>query len=293
MTNEAKKPRNSFERFGNSIHLKTKEFTIRNLLLFRKNSLCDSLLLKESERLIRSQRYIREVVVTPIFLGSTSDSIDIKVRVLDSWTLIPTGSLSSSKSSIKLTERNIFGLGHQISGEIGNQFSPSEKAIFGNYTINNVLNTFIRFDLEYSNDFDNDSKRKVSLNRPFYSVFTKNAGGLSFENTMFTEQFPVSDSLVYVPTKFEFQEYWYGRAFRLNKKIVKDNIYTNLIAAINFNRKAILRKPDETLDTSSFFASEKNIIGYVGLSKQRFYQDKFIFNYASQFELKPLILYNF
>lgn len=279
VTNEAKKPRNSFERFGNSIHLKTKEFTIRNLLLFRKNSLCDSLLLKESERLIRSQRYIREVVVTPIFLGSTSDSIDIKVRVLDSWTLIPTGSLSSSKSSIKLTERNIFGLGHQISGEIGNQFSPSEKAIFGNYTINNVLNTFIRFDLEYSNDFDNDSKRKVSLNRPFYSVFTKNAGGLSFENTMFTEQFPVSDSLVYVPTKFEFQEYWYGRAFRLNKKIVKDNIYTNLIAAINFNRKAILRKPDETLDTSSFFASEKNIIGYVGLSKQRFYQDKYVFNY--------------
>ena len=44
VTNETKKPRNGFERFGNSIHLKTKNFTIRNLLLFRKNGICDSLL---------------------------------------------------------------------------------------------------------------------------------------------------------------------------------------------------------------------------------------------------------
>ncbi len=36
VTTESKKPRNGFERFGNSIHLKTKEFTIRNLLLFKK-----------------------------------------------------------------------------------------------------------------------------------------------------------------------------------------------------------------------------------------------------------------
>ena len=63
VTTESKKPRNGFERFGNSIHLKTKEFTIRNLLLFKKNEACDSLLLKESERLIRSQRYVHEVVV--------------------------------------------------------------------------------------------------------------------------------------------------------------------------------------------------------------------------------------
>ena len=109
VTTESKKPRNGFERFGNSIHLKTKEFTIRNLLLFKKNEACDSLLLKESERLIRSQRYVREVVVTPISLGASNDSIDVKIRVLDSWSLIPNGSYSTNQSSLKLTERNILG----------------------------------------------------------------------------------------------------------------------------------------------------------------------------------------
>ena len=85
---------------------------------FKKNSKCDSLLLKESERLIRSQRYVREVIITPVAIENSNDSIDVKVRVLDSWTLIPTGSLSSSESSIKLTERNILGFGHLISGNI-------------------------------------------------------------------------------------------------------------------------------------------------------------------------------
>ena len=252
VTNETKKPRNGFERFGNSIHLKTKNFTIRNLLLFRKNGICDSLLLKESERLIRSQRYVREVVVTPIFLSSTNDSIDVKVRVLDSWSLIPNGSYSSNQSSLKLTERNLFGFGHQIAGNLENKFSPKEQAVFARYTINNIKNSFIKLDLEYTNEFNNNSRRSVNLSRPFYSVYAKNAGGVYFENTLSTEFFPVADSLVPNQVKFEFQEYWYGRAFKIKEKRFKTDVYTNLITAVSYNRKAFLRKPDELLDTSSF-----------------------------------------
>lgn len=279
VTNEAKKPKNGFEKFGNSLHIKSKKYAIRNLILFRKNDVSDSLILKESERLIRSQRYVREVVISPIYLSTTTDSIDVKIRVLDSWSLIPNGSYSSNQSSVKLTERNLLGSGHEIIGKLDNKFSPKEQAIFGHYTINNIKNSFIKLDLEYANEFDNYSKRSISITRPFYSVFARNAGGIYFENTFYTEYFPVLDTLIEQPIKYEFQEYWYGRAFRISRKIIEDNVFTNLITAINFNRKAILRKPDELLDPSSFFASEKNIIGYIGISKQQFYQDKYIFNY--------------
>jgi hypothetical protein len=279
ITDETRKPRSEFERFGNAIHLKTKEFTIRNLLLFKKNSVCDSVLLQESERLIRSQRYVRQVMVTPIFLETTSDSIDVKVRVLDTWSLIPNGSLSANQSSIKLTERNLLGLGHQISGNLDNRFSTNERSVFGRYTINNIKNTFIKLDLEYANEFNNDSKRSVNLARPFFSVFARNAGGIYFENRLVSEFFRVADTLVPAPVKFEFQEYWYGRAFRLSKKIAKDNLFTNLITAVSYNKRAFSRTPEPTLDQSAFFATENNIIGYVGISKQRFYQDRYIFNY--------------
>ena len=279
VTTESKKPRNGFERFGNSIHLKTKEFTIRNLLLFKKNEACDSLLLKESERLIRSQRYVREVVITPISLGASNDSIDVKIRVLDSWSLIPNGSYSTNQSSLKLTERNILGFGHQISGNLQNKFGSKEQAVFASYSINNIKNSFIRLDLTYASEFNKNNRRSVNLSRPFYSVFAKNAGGIFLENTLSSEFFPVADTLVEAPLKFEFQEYWYGRAFRLGKNSIKDAIYTNFITAVNFNKKVYLLNPDASLDSSSFFTTEQNIIGYFGLSKQRFYQDNYVFNY--------------
>ncbi len=277
--NESRVPRRGIDRFGNAIHVKTKVFTIRNLVLFKKNERCDSLLLKETERLIRSQRYIREVVVVPVPVATASDSVDIKIRVLDSWTLIPNGSLSGNQSSVKLTERNILGFGHQISGEIENKFTPKEQAIFAQYSVSNIKNSFVRLDLDYSNEYNNDSRRSLAINRPFYSVVAKNAGGIQFENRRITEFFPVADTLIAVPTKYEYVDYWYGHAFKINGENTFDQKTTNLILAYSYNRKAYLLQPSSVFDPTNFFATEKNSIGYIGISKQRFYQDKFIFNY--------------
>ena len=72
VTNEKKVPKRKLENFGNSVHIKTKEITIRNIMLFKKNDKLDSKLLLESERLIRSQRYIREVKIVPVDIPNSS-----------------------------------------------------------------------------------------------------------------------------------------------------------------------------------------------------------------------------
>lgn len=277
--NEKKVPKHKLENFGNSVHIKTKEITIRNIMLFKKNDKLDAKLLLESERLIRSQRYIREVTIVPVDIPKNKDSIDIKIRVLDSWTLIPTGSLSSSESSVKLTERNILGFGHLISGNIRNRFDTKERAVYAQYSINNIKNTYFRFDLDYANEFNNDSKRSVNINRPFYSVITKNAGGFYFENRLRTEQFPILDTISLQKVSYDFQEYWYGRAFKINSKSNPERYFTNLILALTYNQKVFGRMPEATLDPSNYFSNEKNWIGMIGVSRQKFYQDTFVFNY--------------
>ncbi|UGS24714.1 hypothetical protein [Flavobacterium channae] len=279
VTNEKKIPKRKLDKIGNSIHIKTKEITIRNLMLFKKNDKLDSKLVAESERLIRSQRYVREVTIVPVTIPNNKDSIDIKIRVLDSWTLIPTGSLSSTESSVKLTERNILGFGHLISGNIKNRFDTKERAVNAQYSINNIKNTYIRFDLNYSNDFNNDSKRSINLNRPFYSVVAKNAGGVYFENQLKTEKFPFNGDVVPEVFSFDFQEYWYGRAFKINSKENPERYYSNLIVALAYNEKDFDRKPSAALDPSDYFSNEKNWIGMIGFSRQKFFQDKFVFNY--------------
>lgn len=279
VTDEKKLPKRKLEKFGNSVHLKTKEVTIRNIMLFRKHDKLDSKLLLETERLIRSQRYIREVTIVPVDIPKNKDSIDIKIRVLDSWTLIPTGSLSSTESSAKLTERNILGFGHLISGNIKNRFDTRERAVYAQYSINNIKDTYFRFDLDYANEFNNDSKRSVNINRPFYSVIAKNAGGFYFENSLRTEQFPVLDTISLQNVSYDFQEYWYGRAFKINSKSNPERYFTNLILALTYNQKVFGRMPEATLDPSNYFSNEKNWIGMIGVSKQKFYQDTFVFNY--------------
>ncbi|MBE9577016.1 BamA/TamA family outer membrane protein [Flavobacterium proteolyticum] len=279
VTNEKKVPKRKLENFGNSVHIKTKEITIRNIMLFKKYDKLDAKLLLESERLIRSQRYIREVKIVPVDIPKNKDSIDIKIRVLDSWTLIPTGSLSSSESSVKLTERNILGFGHLISGNVRNRFDTKERAVYAQYSINNIKNTYFRFDLDYANEFNNDSKRSVNINRPFYSVITKNAGGFYFENRLRTEQFPVLDTISLQKVSYDFQEYWYGRAFKINSKSNPERYFTNLVLALTYNQKDYGRLPDATLDPSNYFSNEKNWVGMIGVSRQKFYQDTFVFNY--------------
>ena len=279
VTDEKKLPKRKLEKFGNSVHLKTKEVTIRNIMLFRKHDKLDAKLLLESERLIRSQRYIREVTIFPVDIPKNKDSIDIKIRVLDSWTLIPTGSLSSTESSAKLTERNILGFGHLISGNIKNRFDTRERAVYAQYSINNIKDTYFRFDLDYANEFNNDSKRSININRPFYSVIAKNAGGFYFENSLRTEQFPVLDTISLQNVSYDFQEYWYGRAFKINSKSNPERYFTNLILALTYNQKVFGRMPEATLDPSNYFSNEKNWIGMIGVSKQKFYQDTFVFNY--------------
>lgn len=279
VTNEKKVPKKKLENFGNAVHLKTKEITIRNLMLFKKNDKLDAKLLLESERLIRSQRYVREVTIVPVDIPNSKDSIDVKIRVLDSWTLIPTGSLSSSESNVKLTERNIFGFGHQISGNIKNRFDTKERAVYVQYSINNIKNTYIRLDLDYANDFNNDSKRSININRPFYSVIAKNAGGFYFENRLLTEQFPYDDNIRAEKIAYNFQEYWYGRAFKISRKSNPERHFTNLILGITYNQKDFSKTPELYLDPTFYFSNEKNWIGMIGVSRQKFYQDKFVFNY--------------
>ena len=281
VTNEKKVPKRKLENFGNAVHIKTKEITIRNIMLFKKNDSLDSKLLYESERLIRSQRYVREVTIVPVDIPNSKDSIDVKIRVLDSWTLIPTGSLSSSESSAKLTERNILGFGHLITGNIKNRFETKERAVFAQYSINNIKNTYFRFDLDYANYYNNDSKRSVNINRPFYSVIAKNAGGAFFENRLQTEQFPVADTLNLQKISYDFQEYWYGRAFKINPKSNPERYFNNMVLALTYNQKVFGQMPAAVLDPTSYFSNEKNWIGMIGFSKQKFYQDKYIFNFKA------------
>lgn len=279
ITDTTRVPDTGLERFGNAIHAKTKNFTVKNLLLFKKNEVCDTLKLQESERLLRSQRYVRKASVIP-HTTQSQDSIDVYITLLDSWSLIPTGNLTSNNWEAKLTERNILGYGHRITGSYKKEFNSSRDAHYAQYTINNIKDSYISLDLTYQKDYNSNSTRSIGLTRNFFSPLTKNAGGIYFENREATENFAYPDTTYVQTIKTEYQEYWYGRAF----KILDPDTYlgktTNLIASVTFNKKIYTEVPDPTFDPTSFFSSENNLIGQVAFTAQKYYKDSYLFNYG-------------
>ena len=104
---------NFLSKAGNKLHVKSQHKTIRNLLLIRENQKFDSLLVKESERLVRIQGYVHDVSFF-VVASKKSDSVDIFIRELDNWSFTPQVFFSNSQVAIQLDDKNFLGFGHEF-----------------------------------------------------------------------------------------------------------------------------------------------------------------------------------
>lgn len=280
ITDTAAKPGNWVERLGNSIHLKTKNLAVKNFLLFKRNQPLDSLLVKESERLLRTQRYIRRVIIVPEAVKGSRDSVDIDIRVLDSWSLIPNGSFSSSGTSLELTERNFFGFGHEFSNEFDKRFETGETAYLARYRVPNIMNTYINAELNYQIMMTESSLKSVGLQRDFFSPLTKWAGGVYFEKRLVRDSLPDGQNVFAMQNiKSDMQDYWAGRAFKIFKGRSEADRTTNLVTTARFLNIDYSEMPSFEYDSIGFFRDERLYLGSIGITSRNFVQDKFLFNY--------------
>lgn len=275
------KARNWAERTGNRIHLRTKEFTVRNLLLFGKHETLDSLKVKESERLLRSQRYIRQVVIKPETVAGASDSVDVYVRVLDAWSLIPNGSASTSSTSFQLTERNFMGLGHQFENDFDKSFSTGETDYLARYTVPNLFNSYINASVAYQIQRSDNWIKSAGVERTFFSSLTKWAGGVYAESRFLRDSLPNATGTWGMQNfKSDTQDYWAGYAFQIFKGWSVEDRTTRWVTTARFFNRTYKETPSLEYDSIGYFSGEKLYMASVGVTSRKFVQDKFLFNYG-------------
>lgn len=280
ITDTTSKPDNWAQNFGNRVHLKTKEFTIKNLLLFKRDQPLDSLLVKDSERLIRAQRYVRRVAITPRPLGAASDSVDVYIRVLDSWSLIPNGTASGSKTAFSLTERNFMGLGHQFENDFDKRFSNGETSYLARYTVPNIMNTYINSTITYQIWKGDNWVKSFGAERPFYSAFTKWAGGAYVESRFQRDTLPnAQQEWNWQEFKSSAQDYWAGHAFKIYEGNDEEARTTRLVTSLRYFNRKYTETPTIEYDSIGYYSNEKLYLASVGITSRKFVQDKFLFNY--------------
>lgn len=273
-----KRPRNWVEKNGNSIHGKTKKLAIQNILLIRENRPLDSLLVKESVRLIRAQSYISRVAITTKLTSKNGDSVDVSIRVLDTWSLLPRVSVSDSKTNLQLNERNFFGSGHTLNSRYQKRHEDGKNAYKLEYIVPNIKNTFILSKLNYFKDLDDNFGKTISIDRPFYSPFAKWAGGVDL-NQQFRTDTLADSNLVYAKQSFKFNshDFWAGYAIRISKENNENSRVTNLIISGRFLNVDYLESPTVDYDPIDFYSSEHFFLSGIGISTRKYVEDKYIF----------------
>ncbi|MDP5035481.1 MAG: BamA/TamA family outer membrane protein [Alishewanella sp.] len=158
-------------RFANASHRISLEGTIRDDLLFNDHAPLNLADLAETERLLRSRRYIRDARVSVSRYCPTENTVEVLVRTWDTWSLLPKIDFSSeggeTEYSLGIAEDNLLGYGNQIhldytkdSERSGYLVSFGSPNIFGTH-----WNTF----LSYANNSDGENYR-FNVQRPFYRL---------------------------------------------------------------------------------------------------------------------------
>ena len=280
VTDSTKVPTRFTEKAGNTLHIKTKKFVVRNYLLQKKGDVFDSVKIIESERLLRRQRFSRRVQIDYKMVNENSDSVDVYVRSLDSWTIFPNATYSNSKLGFRLRDRNFMGWGHDFDNYYRQNFETGDNRFQTRYTIPNIQKTFISLGVGYSSNEENEYTKGISVQRRFFSPLTRWAGGAYIGQRAYQDSIPNTMGFEAQDFKYNLKDFWGGYAFRLfNVENAKNNRFSNLIVSTRYFNVDYNKIPDLVLDPEKFYANEDFFLLGIGFSQRAYVQDKFIRNY--------------
>lgn len=274
------KPFKKIDNFGNAIHIKTKPFTVKGLILLREKTPLDSLVVLESERLLRRKKIIRRTVIRPEEISEESDSIDLHIYVLDSWSLGLEGDISSKNGEIRLKEYNFLGLGHQFSTAYKKDFTTSKPPGFTlGYKAENLHNTYINAEVFRDVETDQSYLNLARVNRTFYSPLTRWAGEVSVYKRQYLERFyhNKTDSIIKNPIKTQGFNVWGGYAIPLKKHTKKGDLPINLIIAARYAQTEFLKTPSKKVDSIGYFSNQNIKLGSIGIRDVNYVRDRYVF----------------
>jgi hypothetical protein len=158
-------------RFANYSHIISKELTIANDLLFAPQSPLDLAELAETERILRSRRYIRDADVTVNRYCPQTNTVEVLVKTWDNWSLLPKIDFSSeggaTEYSIGIAEDNLLGTGNQL------QLDYAKDAERTGYLLSfaspNILGSHWQTLVRYADNSDGESYQ-FNVQRPFYRL---------------------------------------------------------------------------------------------------------------------------
>ena len=134
---------NALFRWANRLHITTRPSVIQQDLLFKSGDRVSVKVIDETERLLRSNRYLHDVIIRPV--NFSDGVVDIEVVTRDTWSIDPglSASRAGGANSGRLSLRDYNVLGTGITAGIsyssnvdraGTEIGFADNHLFGNRT---------------------------------------------------------------------------------------------------------------------------------------------------------------
>jgi hypothetical protein len=170
-----------FYRIANTLHIQTRENVIRRQLLVHSGDPYTQDAIAETERLLRTNKYIQTAEIRPIQLEN--GEVDLEVLTEDTWTLSPQISFShkggASTGGFEFEEANLLGTGSDV--KIGYKSRVERNQAYFGYRDNQLGASRMQLDLSTARADDGSSYRLL-LEQPFYALNARRAGGVFIES---------------------------------------------------------------------------------------------------------------
>lgn len=165
-------------RLADNLRITTRDPVIRRQLLFHPGDVYSQQSIDESERILRSARYLYDASIRPIEYHD--GVVDVVVTTRDVWTLNPGVSFGrhggKNTSGFELEELNVLGTGTSIAASHKSGIDRDSNAL--EYKNPHLAGSWLSLTAKYANNSDG-STRELKIDRPFYSLTTRNAFGVA------------------------------------------------------------------------------------------------------------------
>ena len=270
-----------FQKFANKIQFKTKDWVVRNELLFKHGDRVNPILFADTEKNLWEQSAFKDlkIFIVPVE-GSDDNLVDIVVLVQQRWSWSITTGAQYNKAVVGISFQNLLGLPMSVAQAVSfNYRKDNPYTVYGHFEYDNIKRSHIDTRVEY--EYENLS-RGVDLNvsRKFYSANALWAGHL--QTGIYREYSNVPNALAAaIPTDvlYNWQDVWLASSIKVPGKLGDKESQMRLIVSGRFFNQNYMSRPYKiSSDGSLLFLNHTYLLGSVGLANWNYYVDHQVYS---------------
>lgn len=272
-------PTNWIERVGNNAHISTRQHIVGSVLLFKEGDRLEPLVLRESERLLRSYSLANDARIAVYPAQQDPDGVIVLVVVQDLWSLEVGASGDLSTLNARITENNLFGLGQRLEQEVGFDLGRKRPVLSGNHRVYNIGESFVTSTVSYRAGQELDQVL-LSLDRPFFSPLAKWAGNATGLRSWYRpDQDPRYVDQLRGTVRTTRYDLWAGLGLMATADTSEEARTQQVVLAARYIDQSY--DVSRTLLDSIRPTDQRTALVSVQISEQRFAKDRYLYRFGS------------